>query len=209
MFMMSIVIVIFTSVFENVNEGVARQQERSRANDEARLAIEQLDREIRSGNVLYNPATETEPFFSFRIYSQANATTRQVSSSYTDPSGATCVQWLINDDEELVNRFWKPGDTSLVSDWRVVAEHVVNRTLATPVPAFSLDDDPIRSSRTVVITLMVDENTTETVSRPVRIETSLTGRNSTLGFSESTCDPPPALGDEGDEDDDDDDDDDD
>jgi hypothetical protein len=200
MFMMTIVIVIFTTVFENLNQGVATQQERSRANDEARLAIEQLDREIRSGNVLYDPATEVspyEPFFTFRIYSQANATTRQVSlSSYTDPSGATCVQWLINDDEELVNRFWKPGDPSVVSDWRVVADHVVNRTLATSVPAFTLDAD---SSRTVVIVLMVDADTNESVSRPVRIETSLTGRNSTLGFSPNTCDPPPAPGDEGDD----------
>lgn len=191
MFMMSIVIVIFTSVFENVNEGVARQQERSRANDEARLAIEQLDREIRSGNVLYDPEDDVPAFYTFRIYSQANATTRD-TSPYADVSGATCVQWLINDDEELTHRFWKPGDPSVVSGWRVVAEHVVNRTLATPVPAFSLDEDPIRSSRTVVVSLMVDADTSESVSRPVRIQTSLTGRNSTLGFSESVCDPAPA-----------------
>jgi prepilin-type N-terminal cleavage/methylation domain-containing protein len=191
MFMMTIVIVIFTSVFENVNVGVARQQERSRANDEARLAIEQLDREIRSGNVLYDPEDDDPQFYTFRIHSQANASTR-ISTTYADAFGATCVQWLINDDEELVRRFWKPGDPAVVSDWRVVAEHVVNRTLATPVPAFSLDDDPIRSSRTVVITLMVDADTTETVSRPVRIQTSLTGRNSTLGFSTSVCDPAPA-----------------
>jgi type II secretory pathway pseudopilin PulG len=188
-FMMTIVVVVFTSIFENVNEGVARQRDRSVANDEARLAIEQLDREIRSGNVLHDPASEAVPYYGFRIYSQANATTRG-SSAYADATGATCVQWLLNDDEELVRRFWLPGDPTVVSDWRVLASHVVNRTLATPVPAFSLD--PASSSRTVVVTLMLDADTAETVSRPVRITTSLTGRNTTLGFSETVCDPAPA-----------------
>ena len=191
LFMMSIVVLVFTGVFENVNEGVARQRERSRANDEARLAIEELDREIRSGNVLYDPASEDPANFGFRIYSQANATTR-TGSTYSDATGATCVQWLINDDEQLVRRFWKPGDPTLVSDWRVKAEHVVNRVLSPTVPAFALDPDPVRASRTVVVTLMLDADTTETVSRPVRIQTSFTGRNSTLGFPVTTCDPAPA-----------------
>lgn len=191
LFMMTIVVLVFTSIFENVNKGVARQQQRSRANDEARLAIEQLDREIRSGNVLYDPATEDEPYFGFRIYSQANASTR-VSSTYADAGGSTCVQWLINDQEELLRRFWKPGDTAVVSDWSVLAEHVVNKTLSPTVPAFALDPDPIRASRTVVVTLMLDADTEETASRPVRIQTSLTGRNSTLGFPVTVCDPAPA-----------------
>lgn len=189
MFMMTIVVVVFTSVFENVNEGVARQRDRSIANDQARLAIEHLDREIRSGNVMYDPATETVPYYSFRIYSQANATTRG-SSGFSDATGATCVQWLINDDEELVRRFWKPGDPTVVGDWWILAENVVNRTLATPVPAFTVPDPD--AARTVVVTLMLDTDTAETVSSPVRIQTSLTGRNTTLGIPTTTCDPAPA-----------------
>ena len=185
-FMMTIVIVVFTSVFENLNEGVARQQERSRANDEARLAIEQLDREIRSGNVLYDPEDDDPQFYTFRIHSQANATTR-TSSPYADPvSGATCVQWWINGDQELVRRVWQPGVANpAVSDWRVVAEHVVNRVPGIDVPAFTVPDPD--SLRTVAVTLMVDVDTSETVSRPVRIETSLTGRNTTLGSSQAVC----------------------
>ena len=46
----------------------------------ARLATEQMDRQIRSGNVLYDPAVETLPL-SMRVYTQANGDQR-------------CVQWL-------------------------------------------------------------------------------------------------------------------
>jgi type II secretory pathway pseudopilin PulG len=189
MAMMVMVVVVFLSVFWNVNQGVATQRERSIANDQARLAIENLDREIRSGNVIYDPAVEDEPGYGFRIYSQSNAPTRS-SSIYTNAQGFTCVEWAINDDEELVRRFWKPGTPTVFADWRVLAENVVNKVPGIDQPAFTVDT--VNAPRTVVITLMVDTDTAETVSRPVRIQTSITGRNTTVGFPSTVCDPGPA-----------------
>lgn len=188
MAMMVMVVAVFLSVFWNLNQGVAVQRERTIANDQARLAIETLDREIRSGNVIYDPAAEDEPGYGFRIYSQSNAPTR--TSAYTNADGFTCVEWLINDDQELVRRFWKPGDPTVFTDWRILAENVVNRVSGIDQPAFVVDT--VNAPRTVVVTLMVDTDTSEAISRPVRIQTSLTGRNTTVGFPSTVCDPAPA-----------------
>jgi hypothetical protein len=44
----------------------------------------------------------------------------------------------------------------------------------------------------VDIVLMVNSRPDREVSRPVRIETSLTGRNTSFGFPLDVCDPVPA-----------------
>jgi type II secretory pathway pseudopilin PulG len=181
--MLLIILGSFLTVLNSVNQGVIIQQDRSAMNDEARLAVEQIDREVRSGNVLYDPAAEVPATFSMRIYTQANATTRTPAF--------TCVQWRI-DDQQLNRRWWPPDHPEDVSDWRAVASNVVNRDLSPTVPAFALDTDPARNGRTVDITLMVDTDTSDTVTRPVRIQTSLTGRNTSVGFASDACNPAPA-----------------
>ena len=188
--MLVIVVATFLGVLENINTAVGRQQDRSISNDDARLAIERLDREIRSGNVLYNPEDEAEPFYSFRIYTQANATTRTPSFQ--------CVQWLIQ-DRELLRRFWPPGEPENVSGWTVVAENIVNADPGVQVPAFTLDlpadtDNPAGSKggRTVDIVLIVDSTPDDATNNAVRIETSLTGRNTSFGFPVDVCEPAPA-----------------
>ena len=179
------VLSLFLGVLESVNRGLITQQQRSEANDQVRLAVEQMDREIRSGNVLYDPAAPAEApheTFQLRIYTQANAPTR------TPP--LQCVQWRI-EDRELIRRAWPPGDPGSVTDWRTIAQNLVNRDLTPAVPAFTLDP-AVAGSRAVRVVLISDEDTSETISKPVRVETSLTGRNTTYNFAPSTCDPAPA-----------------
>ena len=55
---LGLVLAIFFSVAVSLQTAVGREEGRVRRTDEARLALAQLDREIRSGNVLYDPATE-------------------------------------------------------------------------------------------------------------------------------------------------------
>ena len=181
--MLLVVTGTFLGVLDSVNRGVIRQQDRSISNDQARLAVERLDREIRSGNVLYNPADEVSGHYSLRIYTQANATTRTPAFQ--------CVQWLI-EDEQLLRRFWPPVKPENVSDWRVVAENVVNALPGVEVPAFALDPDLDKGGRTVDIVLMVNSTPGDPTNRTVRIETSLTGRNTSYGFPVDVCDPVPA-----------------
>jgi len=166
----------FLAVVVSLQANLVRQERRSNNNDQARLAIEQLDREIRSGNVLYNPATEADPFYTLRVYTQANAPTRTPSFQ--------CVQWVIEDDQ-LKRRHWPPNEPELVTPWRIVAEGIVNRTVGEE--AFQLDPEPSKASRTVMINLTVNGDLADDPAATIRIQTSLTGRNTSLGFSSDVC----------------------
>lgn len=173
----------FLVVVETVQHSVAKQQDHSVANDEARMAIERLDREIRSGNVLYDPAAESPAYYSIRVFTQANATTR------TPP--AQCVQWRIS-GQQLQRRSWAPNDVGNASSWAVVASNVVNADPGILVPAFEIDPDPLKSGRTLDVTLVVDGDPNDSRISPIRIETSLTGRNTALGYPAGICSPVPA-----------------
>jgi prepilin-type N-terminal cleavage/methylation domain-containing protein len=197
MAMLLVVTGAFLTVVESVQSSLVRQQARSDTNDQLRNAIQQLDREIRSGNILYDPSAENPAFYSVRVYTQANAPTRVVPFQ--------CVQWKI-EDRKLWRRFWPPDQPNDVSDWRVLAEHLVNRELG--VHAFDLDPDPNKAGRTLNVMLMGNSDFDSGRSRTVRIQTSLTGRNTSLGYPTTVCDPAPpdspGGGDDDDEDDDDD-----
>jgi len=169
----------FLTFLDSMNRAVITQEERSRANDQARAAIEQLDREIRSSNYLYDPKDEADPykFLSLRIYTQSNAPT----------SGVKCVQWRI-ENEQLLRRSWPTGGAA--SDWRVVAEHIVNADPSVDEAAFKLDNDANTGGRMVDVTLYVDVDPDDAVSSPVRIDTSLTGRNTPSGYTSAVCPAP-------------------
>ena len=176
----SIMATAFVGIMISVQDNVIGQEERTRNNDQARLAIMQLDREIRSGNILYDPSTETDPFYSLRVYTQANAPTR-------DPA-FQCVQWKIQ-DRKLLRRWWPAGAPTSASGWGTVAEGVVN--VQEGVPAFALDPEAAKGSRTLDVTLMVSTKFDTGEAKTVRIQTSLTGRNTTYEFNEGACTPAP------------------
>ena len=187
MALMVVVVTIFSTVLLAIQRAVINQQGRSETNDQARLAIEQLDREIRSGNLMYDPADEVlatcagkscAPSYSLRVYTQVNAPTR------TPPN--QCVHWVI-DDDKLFRRAWAPGATESLSGWRLVAEGVVNRSLTPEVPAFSIDS----SARVLDVTMMLNSRLgSENGHRTVRMNTSIAARNTSTG---DPCSPIPAT----------------
>ena len=184
--LMSVVATIFTTVLWSVQQGVATQQLRSQANDQSRAAIQQLDREIRSGNMLYDPAFEAAgacagyncaPGYSLRVYTQANATTRIPPNQ--------CVHYVL-DEGKLLRRAWAPGSGTTIDGWRVIAEDIVNRDLS--VPAFAMDPTP--GGKVVGITLMVNPALGQAdAPTTTRVETSIAIRNSATG---NPCSPMPA-----------------
>jgi prepilin-type N-terminal cleavage/methylation domain-containing protein len=184
---LSLVMAIFLPTLYAVQRGFDRQSDRSQSNDNARLAAEELDREIRSGNVLYNPGSESDPAnqiypgMSLRIYTQTNANIRN--------PGFQCVQWRVASGQ-LQRRSWSTTWRSdgNVTAWRIVAEHVVNQPNppSPPVtPAFQLDPDPNKGGRTVIVTLMVNQNAAS--GRTVTIQESITGRNTEYGYPNNVC----------------------
>src|SRR6266511_3428965 len=91
--LLTVVMTILFTVIVSVQDNLVRQTSRSTSNDQVRLAIEELDREIRSGVVLSDPNSENDaahyvfPGMSLRIYSWANATTRATNGA----PGTRCV----------------------------------------------------------------------------------------------------------------------
>ena len=174
----------FLTFLDSMNRAVISETERSRANDQARLAIEQLDREVRSANYIYDPQNEATPYknLSLRVYTQANAPTRT--------PGFQCVQWRIQNGN-LLRRSWPTGDPGAVSAWRTVAEHIVNADPSVDEAAFKMDNNSETAFRSVDVIFYVDVDPADAVSRPVRLETSLTGRNVPSGYTSSVCEPAP------------------
>jgi prepilin-type N-terminal cleavage/methylation domain-containing protein len=186
MMILGIALAIFLSVLFSVQRGVVLQEQRTARNDQARLAIQALDRELRSGNVLFNPASESVPYYSLRIYTQSNAPTR---STATNPTGTTCVQWLL-DGEKLKTRYWEPYDPSTATSWRTVAEGIVNLTVTPNVQLFTVDPDPYKGGRTIQVTLLVNDDYANHPEQTIRLQAALTGRNTTYGYLQNACTPP-------------------
>ncbi len=155
---------------------IGKSDTRSQSNDQARLAVEQIDRQVRSGNVLYDPAAEganagTNPDgsaipsgFSMRIYTQSNALER-------------CVQWRLLNTNDLQKRAWSQSwrTDGQVSGWHTVAQSVVNTTSN---PPFALDTSANyggANSRLVKLDLVSNVNSTH--GSNVQVETPLEARN--------------------------------
>ncbi len=187
MMVMSLASGVFLTTLFSVQRSVAENDIRTRTNTQARLALQTLDHEVRSGNVLYDPATSAEPYFRFKIYTQANATTRQPSPGYT------CRLWRITSSGELQTRWWPPNRPDLASGWLTAATGIVNRLVATPLNAFQLDPDPNKGGRTVNVVLLVNEDPQQDFDTgTVKIQTALTGRNTSYGFPTGVCATEPA-----------------
>ncbi len=183
MSIMGIVMVIFSTVLVSMQRTVVATDRISRANDQARLAIEQLDKELRSGNVISDPAAAITGYTGgapanqrLLLYTQANATIR---------GGAVCELWQITSANQLQARTWTPGSNTWLTSWLTVAEFVVNRSTGTN--AFELTGDPLKGSRTLNIHLMVNPDYTNAPSSTVELQASLTGRNTSYSYPTSIC----------------------
>jgi Flp pilus assembly protein TadG len=180
--LMMLVVGAFMAVLYPVQMNIARQGNRSTNNDQARLAMEDLDREIRSAVVLYNPASEPAPTvanYGLRIYTQSNAPTR-------NGGNPTCVQWRIS-SRNLLKRTWISGNPGGTAGWRTVAENVVNQDAS--VPAFVLDTAPTSGGRIVNVTLLVNAKYGDPAFRNVRLAASHAIRNQSVS---DPCTPVPA-----------------
>ncbi|MDX6274866.1 MAG: hypothetical protein QOJ92_2076 [Frankiales bacterium] len=151
-------------------------QARNESVGNARIAIEQIDRQVRSGNVLYDPAAETLPL-SMRVYTQANGVER-------------CVQWQVYSGT-LRMRSWSPTwqTDSLVSPWSTVARGIQNTASS---PPFALQGGSTAyGSRLVDVSLKVKDP--KSSGQVIDVSTSLSGRNTQYGFDPGVCAPVPAA----------------
>jgi type II secretory pathway pseudopilin PulG len=197
MMILGIVLAIIFSILFTVQRSLGREQDRSTNNDQARLAVQELDREIRSGNLLYDPQsavlsqnpTGDSSGMQLVIYTQTNATTRN--------PGNRCVQWKVTNGtsptpDQLQRRDWSSvNPLTSVSSWRIIAEDVVNNDAAKngrggPVPAFTLDHSQSSfGDRNIKVDILVNHNPKS--GKTVEIVDSVTGRNTEFGYPNTVC----------------------
>lgn len=165
---MGLFLTAVTTMFKTVDTA----DRRSRSNDQARLAVEELDRQVRSGNVLYDPDAGG---MSLRVYTQTNAD--------TSTPGNRCVQWRL-DGNQLESRWWAPTWTAgnPTPAWRTVADHVVN---SASEPIFNLNSQASFGRRIVDIVLVVNQD--PRAGSSARVTASVTGRNTEFGYPFTAC----------------------
>lgn len=183
---LSIVLLVFTTTLATIQRSVGEQQVRSINNDNARLALENLDRLVRSGNVLIDPSVVNtdckatgSAYQCLLAYSQANGTTLQP---------ARCIQWRV-EGTTLETRWWEPGDKATTTTaWREVATGIQNLQTTPVTETFRLDPDPLKQGRSVEVLFIVGTGTGGVDGPLARVEASLTARNTSYGYLSSACD---------------------
>jgi len=152
MSLLSVILGIVLAALVSMQNTENRVNGRSQTNDQVQLAVQQIDRQVRSGNVLYPPdqeginaGTGIPAGFSMRIYTQANGL-------------AKCVQWRVTSGN-LQSRSWEPIPLSPwyrnASAWRTVADHIVN---GSSNPPFALDPAAAYSGRLINIDVIANSN---------------------------------------------------
>ncbi len=188
---LGIILAIVLAVLASSQTNLEREISRSESNGEIGLAAQSLDREIRSGQVFYDPAGEEwDPSgtadiasgMSVRVYTQANAPSRSTGGA---DDGSRCVQWRVTSNQELQRREWAPNwhDGDYVSGWRTVATGIQNRVENTP--AFSRPLPNI-----VDIVLRSNQDASARKGSTVEVRLSVSGRNSDFQTTDQTCGPP-------------------
>lgn len=179
MAILSIVMLVMTTTLSSIQRAVVEEDVRMRLNDEARLAVQSIDRLVRSGNILYDPVDESgnDPYgaatgYLFRIYTQAEQSTGQ---------SARCAIWLLNDEQQLLYRTWPVLEPENASTWQVVADSVVNRDLNTP--PFTLD----AAGRTIAVNFYINPDLAHRPQATQVVSASLTGRNTSFGYPVQLC----------------------
>ena len=170
MAILSIVMLVMTTTLTSIQRAVVEEDVRGRLNDQARLALQSLDRLVRSGNILYDPVDESG--YLFRVYTQAEQTEDE------DPR---CALWLVNEEQQLLYRTWPVLDPDAASDWTVVAEGIVNRDL--DEPPFTLDP----AGRTIAVEFHVNPDLEDRPQATQVMQASLTGRNTSFGYPVQLC----------------------
>ena len=186
MTLLATVLLVFTSTLASVQKVVVAEQTRGELNNQARLALQTIDRLVRSGNLLYDPASElgNDPYdatstgLMFRVYTQAK------QQPDDDPR---CALWLIDDQQQLKYREWPPLQPENASVWRVVSTDIVNRTL--DQPAFVTDAD----GRTITVEFLVNPNLDTDAAATQEFQAAITGRNTSFGYPNDVCSDLPSL----------------
>ncbi|KQS97205.1 PulJ/GspJ family protein [Cellulomonas sp. Leaf395] len=193
MIVFGIAMVMITSATILVMNMANDAQQSAQTVTELRQAVAVIDRQVRSGNVLFSPANETIPS-SCQAYGTSAGSCMRI---FTQSNGSEkCVQWQLLDDGSgtstgtLRMRSWAldyltSGD---ITPWSVVARDL--RTSSTTAPFTLLGASTPYKERALQLHIVgIDERN----GKEQAVDTTLTGRNTSYGYDSGQCTPvPPA-----------------
>ncbi|BDZ60958.1 hypothetical protein Lsed01_00273 [Demequina sediminis] len=194
----SILMALLTGLMIRMSEQAQDNLGRQRAVEQARLGLSQIDRQIRSGNLIMDPASDTTAgvpeYYSLRIYTQEGGLD-------------SCVQWRVNFASstarfgQLEYREWDPADVATVTSWTRVASNVeramgsvIDSGDPTTWPPFWVDTPNTGTSdaKNVRITLRMGDPQARSDAKSQVLTSVVTGRNTIFGYSSTFCSAVPA-----------------
>src|SRR5690625_105974 len=192
MMIFGIIFTIIMGIIIQVSYSAADNMARASQFQNAELGLMQIDRQVRSGNVILDPANErpvdsgVEPGYSLRVFTQTDGVHQ-------------CVQWRVVFNEEkfgvLEYRSWDPDWTALgteATEWAAVARDIISYPAgAVPFSRTKLDSTE-EKMETSSVDVKVFVQAERTKSAPTAVETTLTGRNTIYGYPIDRCDDVPA-----------------
>jgi len=172
---------------------------RTRSVEQARIGLSQIDRQVRSGNLILDPALDgvaqsgVPANYSLRVYTQEGGVEK-------------CVQWRVIFPAttatigDLQYRTWAPGAPSTVTDWSLVADNVMrpaspfNAANSSTWPPFWVDTSITTGTeaQNIRITLRMKDPDAKADSKPIAVSSVVTGRNTVFGYSSINCSAVPA-----------------
>lgn len=189
--LMALLTGLFITIMNQANDNLGRQ----RAVEQARLGLSQIDRQIRSGNLILDPGLDGPSVsgvpknYSLRIFTQEGEEEK-------------CVQWRVifhdpsSEFGALEFRSWDPGSIASVSDWSRVASNLVAPAV-TPIdptdsqswPPFWLDPSlPTGSdAQNIRVTLRLSDPSARSDAKAQVLTSVITGRNTVFNYSALNC----------------------
>ena len=172
-----IISAVVLTVLVTVQRQARDKSGRSEQVRQARLGRSQIDRQVRSGTVVVDPARAGELPRSLRVYTQTDGVRR-------------CVQWQVV-DRTLRYRSWDPnwGAGGTVDAWQVVA-----RTLLADAGQPAANFERVTAaggSQAQSVRVRLYLQAQESGGRPVEVTTVLSGRNTVYGYPANVCSPTP------------------
>jgi len=175
----SVLIVISIALYMMMIRNTTAETQRGTANDQVRLAVWDIERQVRSGNVLYNPSTDSKGNPIVLVYTQANGIEQ-------------CVEWRYDvAAQALETRSW--STTYLldgrVSHWQTVAINIVNDITKPNQAPFVLNGAAGYGGRLLDLHFFARGGSNG--GQPAEITASIAGRNTSYGYSPNLCLPIP------------------
>jgi prepilin-type N-terminal cleavage/methylation domain-containing protein len=169
MFLLTLVFSLCTLSIVTVQRQVNTDYARGQTVDQVRLAIQQMDRQIRSGNLFYQPTSNGTQLV---IFTQANGNQR-------------CVEWQVSGGAIQTRSWtqtWQTDGSPSVEPWSTIATGIIN---SSSKPPFVLDVNPSYGGRILDIDIVANE--TNSNSSGVEVTDSIEGRNTVYGYDASAC----------------------